>query len=139
MQQLGQETGAAVCACITGGGSSGGVSGQERGACDRESRRAAGRRRAGGLLVEAPARIQSVVHEVHKCHARKIELGRYDYGETMFSSSSNFYVVSSIFKSKSKQSSCAKERDCKGFMFALHVTKLLESWPDQRSPTAEDG
>jgi diphosphoinositol-polyphosphate diphosphatase len=36
-----------------------------------------------------------------------------------------------IFKSKSKQSSCGQEGSCKGFMFALQVTELLESWPEQ--------
>ncbi|KAF0897061.1 hypothetical protein E2562_032385 [Oryza meyeriana var. granulata] len=36
-----------------------------------------------------------------------------------------------IFKSKSKQNSCGLEGACKGFMFALQVTELLESWPEQ--------
>ncbi|KQJ88349.1 nudix hydrolase 13, mitochondrial isoform X2 [Brachypodium distachyon] len=36
-----------------------------------------------------------------------------------------------IFKSKSKQGSCGLEGACKGFMFALQVTELLESWPEQ--------
>lgn len=38
-----------------------------------------------------------------------------------------------IFKSKSKQNSCGLEGACKGFMFALQVTELLESWPEQIS------
>uniref|UniRef100_A0A0D9XSN9 Nudix hydrolase domain-containing protein n=2 Tax=Leersia perrieri TaxID=77586 RepID=A0A0D9XSN9_9ORYZ len=36
-----------------------------------------------------------------------------------------------IFKSKSKQNSCGLEGACKGFMFALQATELLESWPEQ--------
>ncbi|CAM0945187.1 unnamed protein product [Alopecurus aequalis] len=36
-----------------------------------------------------------------------------------------------VFKSKSKQSSSGQEGACKGFMFALQVTELLESWPEQ--------
>ncbi|KAG8089913.1 hypothetical protein GUJ93_ZPchr0011g28468 [Zizania palustris] len=36
-----------------------------------------------------------------------------------------------IFKSKSKQKSCGLEGACKGFMFALQVTELVESWPEQ--------
>ncbi|KAL5203825.1 hypothetical protein ABZP36_008696 [Zizania latifolia] len=36
-----------------------------------------------------------------------------------------------IFKSKSKQNSCGLEGACKGFMFALQVTELVESWPEQ--------
>ncbi|KAM0841986.1 hypothetical protein ACQ4PT_058648 [Festuca glaucescens] len=43
-----------------------------------------------------------------------------------------------IFKSKSKQSSCGQEGACKGFMFALQVTELLESWLS-RSPWQEMG
>ncbi|XP_062183026.1 nudix hydrolase 13, mitochondrial-like isoform X2 [Phragmites australis] len=36
-----------------------------------------------------------------------------------------------IFKSKSKQNSCGLQGACKGFMFALQVTELLEIWPEQ--------
>lgn len=36
-----------------------------------------------------------------------------------------------IFKSKSKQNSCGLQGACKGYMFALQVTELLESWPEQ--------
>lgn len=37
-----------------------------------------------------------------------------------------------IFKSKSKQkSSCGLQGACKGFMFGLQVTELLEIWPEQ--------
>ncbi|KAL6890220.1 hypothetical protein ACP4OV_008983 [Aristida adscensionis] len=36
-----------------------------------------------------------------------------------------------IFKSKSKQNSCGIQGACKGFIFALQVTELLESWPEQ--------
>ncbi|XP_062198217.1 nudix hydrolase 13, mitochondrial-like [Phragmites australis] len=36
-----------------------------------------------------------------------------------------------IFKSKSKQNSCSLQGACKGFIFALQVTELLESWPEQ--------
>ncbi|KAL6654745.1 hypothetical protein ACP70R_008210 [Stipagrostis hirtigluma subsp. patula] len=36
-----------------------------------------------------------------------------------------------IFKSKSKQNSCGLQGACKGFIFALQVTELLESWPEQ--------
>jgi hypothetical protein len=36
-----------------------------------------------------------------------------------------------IFKSKSKQNSCGLQGACKGFMFGLQVTELLETWPEQ--------
>ena len=36
-----------------------------------------------------------------------------------------------IFKSKSKQNSCGLQGACKGFMFGLQVTELLEIWPEQ--------
>jgi diphosphoinositol-polyphosphate diphosphatase len=36
-----------------------------------------------------------------------------------------------IFKSKSKQNSCGLKGACKGFIFALQVTELLEIWPEQ--------
>ncbi|GJN25461.1 hypothetical protein PR202_gb13290 [Eleusine coracana subsp. coracana] len=36
-----------------------------------------------------------------------------------------------IFKSKSKQNSRGLNGACKGFMFALQVTELLEIWPEQ--------
>ncbi|TKW01028.1 hypothetical protein SEVIR_8G150300v4 [Setaria viridis] len=36
-----------------------------------------------------------------------------------------------IFKSKSKQNSCSLQGACKGFMFGLQVTELLEIWPEQ--------
>ncbi|GJN04707.1 hypothetical protein PR202_ga22276 [Eleusine coracana subsp. coracana] len=36
-----------------------------------------------------------------------------------------------IFKSKSKQNSSGLNGACKGFMFALQVTELLEIWPEQ--------
>ncbi|KAG0530062.1 hypothetical protein BDA96_05G152200 [Sorghum bicolor] len=36
-----------------------------------------------------------------------------------------------IFKSKSKQNSCGLQGACKGFMFGLQVTELVEIWPEQ--------
>ncbi|PON35494.1 Dihydroneopterin triphosphate diphosphatase, partial [Parasponia andersonii] len=37
------------------------------------------------------------------------------------------------FRSKSKQSICSLEGGCKGYMFALEVTEILETWPEREN------
>ncbi|XP_068661273.1 nudix hydrolase 13, mitochondrial-like [Aristolochia californica] len=37
------------------------------------------------------------------------------------------------FRSKSRENSCSREGYCKGYMFALVVTEVLDYWPEQGS------
>lgn len=37
------------------------------------------------------------------------------------------------FRSKSKQNICSLEGGCKGYMFALEVTEVLETWPEHQN------